>query len=125
MRITTVLGVALIMGCGSTAPPILHGEDVDDPSSGPELSGVLDVAARGDKTCAVHADGGVWCWGWGREASPTLIHRVQGAVEIAMGGAHTCVRTEAGEAYCWGRGLTGSLGDWTEDIRKVLSRLSK
>lgn len=73
-------------------------------------------------TCALDADGAIWCWG------QNLRDQLDGASEpgvpgkvttpegltfssIAAGFSHTCALTTDGAAWCWGEGTDGQLGD--------------
>lgn len=89
------------------------------------------VSAGGGHSCAVTANGEVWCWGSGEsgelgdgrgfsEEAPALPHattptRVQGltapAVEVTTGYSHTCALTAPGGVECWGTNYGGQLGD--------------
>ena len=70
----------------------------------------IDVAAGRDRSCAVVADGGVWCWGkvpFASEPTPEPI-RMDGldAAEVAMSGQTTCIREKDATVSCWGPGFT-------------------
>lgn len=78
----------------------------------------------GRHTCALVADGSVWCWGLGSSgelgngsvAGSTVPTRVLGlppASSVTTGWAHSCALTWDGAAYCWGLNLKGQLGDGT------------
>jgi alpha-tubulin suppressor-like RCC1 family protein len=81
------------------------------------------LAAGGAHTCAVDADGKIWCWGRGDEgqlgdgmgrehASPTATALDNGAVTadaITTGAAHTCALA-GGRVFCWGRNADGQIG---------------
>jgi alpha-tubulin suppressor-like RCC1 family protein len=85
---------------------------------------VKAVAAGGDFSCALMADGAVYCWGAndvGQLGNPTVTQdtnvptRVslgQGvvAVELALGDAHGCVATAGYFVHCWGDDSAGQLG---------------
>ncbi len=90
------------------------------------LSGVSQVAAGYNFSCARQADGsGVHCWGngdygqlgHGKRVSSTNPVVVQlslpestTVVDIALGGLHACALLSDGEMRCWGYGVEGQLG---------------
>jgi len=81
------------------------------------------LAAGDAHTCAVDADGSVWCWGRGDEgqlgdgtgmehASQTRVTFAAGVASadtIATGAAHTCALA-GGAVLCWGRNVDGQVG---------------
>jgi alpha-tubulin suppressor-like RCC1 family protein len=86
----------------------------------------VDVAAvttGAYHTCAITSDGGVKCWGDGREGqlgngkskSSTVPVDVKGlskgVVAIAAGFGHTCALTGGGVVKCWGSNMAGQLGN--------------
>lgn len=90
------------------------------------LSGVTDVTLGGRHTCALRADGTVWCWGANESGqlgdgtrtprpAPVPVRDATGEplgsiVQLAAGGAFTCARTDAGQVACWGGNAYGELG---------------
>ena len=84
------------------------------------LSGVVDVAAGSDTTCALLSDGTVQCWG-GYDTEPTPVSGITGATELAVGGylqiygygKHACAVVGGGAVKCWGENSRGELGDGT------------
>jgi len=88
-------------------------------------SGVIAIAAGGDHTCALMADGSMKCWGrndfgqlgdgtWTDRNTPVNVRGLtSGVVAIAAGGSHTCALIEGGHVKCWGANWYGQLGDGT------------
>lgn len=76
----------------------------------------VDIDAYEHTTCAVLADGRVFCWGealgpWPGAATPEPIAGFAGEAEqVAVGGEHACIRTRDGRAHCFGSGANGRLG---------------
>lgn len=113
------------LGNGTT-PDYTTAVQVVGPSSSGYLTGVTQIAAGGENTCALKGDGTVWCWGLGmygalgngeaiNSAAPV---RVDGSgwagtkvTRIDVGDYHSCVVTAVGGAWCWGFGDGGELGD--------------
>lgn len=89
------------------------------------LSGVTQVAAGSEHTCALTSAGQVYCWGANgsgqlglgvtgpAQDSPILVSEVQDIVEISAGAYHTCARRESGAAYCWGERSSGQTAQFT------------
>jgi alpha-tubulin suppressor-like RCC1 family protein len=83
---------------------------------------VIAISAGGDHTCAVLADGRVFCWGAnysGEMGDGTVEYRnepvaVKGldrpAVAVAAGGGHTCALLDDSRVACWGANNNGQLG---------------
>jgi alpha-tubulin suppressor-like RCC1 family protein len=77
-------------------------------------------------TCAVKADGSLWCWGgnlYGEIGDGDAINVVKpspvqimpsGVVSVALGGYHTCAIKQDGSLWCWGWNSQGQLGDGTD-----------
>lgn len=97
-----------------------------DPVTAPREVGVTDalaIAAGGDHTCIVRADGRVACWGsngdgeLGQPASdagspaPVDVAGVTDAVNVVAGKAFSCALRRAGDVQCWGKGDSGQLGN--------------
>ena len=105
------LGNRAISGSANTPQQVLGGL----------TTGVTQISAGGDHTCAV-VDGGAWCWGVGVSGQlglgaisatsiPMKINDLTNrVVQISAGDAHTCAVVE-GRAMCWGTGSLGRLGD--------------
>lgn len=85
----------------------------------PQDCGVVDVAAGATHSCAVLADGTVWCWGardghrmggTGDVSEPVMLPEVNTAVAVTAGRHHTCIRTVLDEILCWGANGYGQVG---------------
>ncbi len=86
------------------------------------------VATFGSTTCAIVADGRVYCWGengFGQVGhgvagadvpTPTEIVAVRGATHVSSGTTHTCA-VVGGGVMCWGSNLLGQLGNDTIPVR--------
>jgi alpha-tubulin suppressor-like RCC1 family protein len=96
------------------------GTTVSTPHPVAGMVDALDVAVGYLHSCALLADGTVWCWGDnGREqigsgtadaVTPEQVPGITDAVAIAADGQTTCVRHATGRHTCWGGGGAGQLG---------------
>ena len=89
------------------------GDSTNKPTAVAGLSGVAEIAAGANFTCARLASGAVKCWGAGRilgddtlvdKVPPTDVRGIDGAAMLRAGGLVACVRTQSGAARCWGLG---------------------
>jgi alpha-tubulin suppressor-like RCC1 family protein len=75
-------------------------------------------------TCALKADGTVWCWGGNQEGeigdgtqvqrrTPVPVSLADPAVAVSAGAEHTCAVLSDGTTWCWGKNAHGELGDGT------------
>lgn len=89
---------------------------------------VVEVGAGKDFSCAMLADGRVFCWG--NNASGQLgngmmmnssravaVVGIDDAIDLAVGGSHACVVRRGGQVFCWGENGRGQLGDGTNTDR--------
>jgi alpha-tubulin suppressor-like RCC1 family protein len=87
-------------------------------------SGVTDVAAGADHSCAIVA-GAARCWGENgsgqlgdgsnedRHIPVPVVALTSGVLDIEAGHEHTCALLSGGGVECWGRNVEGQLGDET------------
>ena len=79
------------------------------------------VAAGGDHTCGLTADGEAYCWGKNRvgqlgngatddERVPVAVTGGRRYDEIAAGMDFVCARTAEGAVWCWGSNMAGQVG---------------
>ncbi len=91
------------------------------------LTGVAQIAASAEHTCARTEAGEVYCWGsaeGGRlgappdnlgcdgtcQRTPRKIDTLSGVVDIAVTASSTCAALANGEVWCWGHNNKGQLG---------------
>ena len=88
------------------------------------LADVIAIALAERATCAVVADGTVYCWGSNESGqlgdgttttrtSPAPVVGVSGAIGVAVGGSsleHACAVLSDGTVMCWGSDYLGALG---------------
>lgn len=100
---------------------------VATPAVVPGLTGVEQLAADGDSTCALDREGGLWCWGdnehgqlgVGDAKTRWVPTRVDGLPPLASMGLsnHGCALTRKGQVWCWGDNEWGAVGDGTTNDR--------
>jgi alpha-tubulin suppressor-like RCC1 family protein len=106
------------LGTGGTT-----GNDVPQQVTSPAADGWASVSAGGQDTCAVRADGTLWCWGaningalgLGTTTGQSLPQQVTtpastGWARVSMGGGHTCAIRGDATLWCWGSNFQGQLG---------------
>lgn len=91
-------------------------------------SGIAQVTAGGDHSCALSTSGAVLCWGGGRygqigdgftsnRSRPVaVVGLASGVSQITGQGYHTCAVLD-GSAKCWGYNYAGQLGDGSRSNR--------
>jgi alpha-tubulin suppressor-like RCC1 family protein len=92
----------------------------DSPRLVTGIDHVIQLAAGKGYSCALRADGSVWCWGddcYGTLGQGDADSRSGFAVvplpparAISGGTFHACAVTSDGEVYCWGDNRSGQLG---------------
>lgn len=90
-------------------------------------SGVQSIAVGFDHGCAIDANGGTQCWGYGLDGQlgdgsaqvqrrPVAVSGLGGGARaLALGRMHSCALREDGAVLCWGSNALGQLG--TGDTR--------
>ncbi len=82
---------------------------------------VVQIAARGEHTCALLNDGRVQCWGRNNSGqlgtgdtlqreTPDYVAGLVDVAQVSVGEPHSCALLETGEVKCWGDGSRGQLG---------------
>src|SRR4249919_1841539 len=92
-------------------------------------SGVREIAAGYEHSCAVTTAGAMLCWGWNvhgqlgdntttNRLTPVPVAGLSSGVQALAGGVyHTCAMTTADAVYCWGSNALMQLGDGTTTER--------
>jgi alpha-tubulin suppressor-like RCC1 family protein len=109
---------------------------VKSPTGAGRLTGVAQISAGLNQTCAVLTNGQARCWGNNDDAQlgdgtedtdrrrPVAVRAVAGAgaltgvTQIELGQEFTCARLTNGQARCWGHNDEGELGDGTTTHRR-------
>ena len=103
---------------------------VDTSGSTTHLSGVVQIVAGAQHTCALKSNGRVMCWGYGvsgqlgEDATRDRMYPVEvinedntgddpltNIIELSAGDSHTCALNNRGNIFCWGAGTEGRLGN--------------
>jgi hypothetical protein len=99
-------------------------------------SGVADVQAVWDHSCALLNSGSVKCWGHngdGELGDGSLIKRLEpvqvqglnnGVQQISLGFDSGCALLDTGAVRCWGYNGNGQLGDGTRTTRRTSVKVS-
>jgi alpha-tubulin suppressor-like RCC1 family protein len=88
------------------------------------LSGVRKLSVSSTHACALVADGGVLCWGFGDKGQlgtgasgeryallrPKQVTALAKAIDVAVGEGFTCAASVDGSVSCWGDNEWGQLG---------------
>jgi alpha-tubulin suppressor-like RCC1 family protein len=89
-------------------------------------SGINEIAAGTENTCALTTNGGLTCWGYNWAGSlgngttsdsstpAQVVGLASGVGHVAPGNYHTCAVTINGRVKCWGWDLYGQLGLGTQ-----------
>ena len=90
-------------------------------ASGAKLTGVTQLAAAGDHTCALVGNGGVMCWGRNLSGQngnggindsnlPIAVSMLTGASAVTAGIQHACAINAMNTVECWGDDGVAQLG---------------
>jgi len=136
--ITELVAAGLTYRCQVRAVNAYGAGAWSTPSGPLTVARVVSIAAGGNHSCALRADGSVKCWGdneLGALGLGDLEHRGDGpgemganlpvvdlgpgvaATAIAGGGYHTCALLVGGSVKCWGFNDQGQLGLGDRDFR--------
>jgi alpha-tubulin suppressor-like RCC1 family protein len=84
------------------------------------LPPIVAISAGASVTCALDAEGDVWCWGDNvhgnvgspgySAAPPRRVSGVRHGKSISCGRNHCCATDAEGRAWCWGSNELGQLG---------------
>lgn len=110
------------------------GVDIGNPAATDSLAAktitdmrIKQIAAGGNHTCVLFANGIVNCWGanyFGQlgngstvsSTTPVKVIGIQSATAIAAGGYHTCAALADGAVKCWGSAGHGELGNGVSGV---------
>jgi signal peptidase I len=124
------------VGDGTTSDTAVPAAVVGTSGAG-HLSGVRQVVAGDEHTCALLSDTTVVCWGrndkgqlgndkaTGDTSTPQVVKGVggsgtlSGVTWLSAGVKHTCAATTSGGVVCWGLNANGQVGDNTTTDRSV------
>jgi alpha-tubulin suppressor-like RCC1 family protein len=107
------------VGDGTVTPPTASQKTLAVAVTG--LNNIVSVTAGATHTCALRADGTLWCWGdnpFGELGDgttnpspvPVLVRGVSNVVAVSAGARFTCAVRVDGTVWCWGRNDNGQLG---------------
>ncbi|MDG0815430.1 RCC1 domain-containing protein [Bdellovibrio svalbardensis] len=106
-----------------------------DTSSITSFLGFKSLSVGKSHACGLHADGTLYCWGYGYfgqlgRNTPLSSNKPVAVVtsstpglglikQVDLGDLHSCVNTANGKAYCWGYGAQGRLGNNSTSDRSL------
>ncbi len=119
--------LALLAAGGATTPVAAEPSATEASGAEAALTGVGQIEAGDEHTCAVVTGGQVRCWGYNffRELgngntvasgfptavlTPSGAGNLTGVTQVSAGANHSCARLSSGQARCWGYNGDGQLG---------------
>lgn len=92
------------------------------PSKTMGIDAGIGLGTGSDHTCALQADGQVWCWGDNSQGQisdsdsssitvPEPSFQIVSPVQVVAGATHSCALDHTGQAVCWGDNRLGQLGN--------------
>ena len=70
----------------------------------PGVEDVVAISVGEDRSCAIHDDGDLSCWGRGYGDTPSTVRAPKAVTSVSIGGIQTCVSTVDGLVHCWESG---------------------
>jgi alpha-tubulin suppressor-like RCC1 family protein len=124
------VAVALVLTACDTQPSATStsADSLARTVSGAPLPPFVTMAAGGQFTCALDAEGAAWCWGANRYGQlglgdtldrfvPTRLQHSVPFTRIEAGETHACATDSLANLYCWGDNRDYALADTTVRIR--------
>jgi alpha-tubulin suppressor-like RCC1 family protein len=110
------LGNGTVGSGSSVAVPVLN------PAGNTNLTGVTQVAAGADHTCALLNTGRISCWGentWAQlgdgtntpRSLPVMVVGINNAIQVTAGAFHSCALLQTKQVRCWGGNTSAQIGD--------------
>lgn len=112
------------LGLGYTQSPITSPTSITPFRQPPPITAVTQIVAGAMHTCALRADGDVFCWGYGgvgqlgygstgQLLAPIATPVLASVQQLSTSDYSTCAKLNDGHVMCWGQDALGALGDGT------------